>query len=107
MPFNYQLPAFNLSDLERLWLQEVYNRNKAGKRFSFEHVRVALEGQIPNDFRYDSIDKRLLEHNGTSITILGILALEPGNDITDNINKIALAIRQLIIEDVDRSDIAC
>ncbi|TMI63716.1 MAG: hypothetical protein E6H07_13175 [Bacteroidetes bacterium] len=95
-------PIFILTNPERFWLDQVYDWNRQGKRFSFEHVRVKLEGRIPNDFTYQEIDSRLLEHNGCSITILGILALDPESFILQEINATAKAIRQLIMEDVDR-----
>lgn len=99
-------PVFILTNPERYWLEQVYDWNKQGKRFSFEHVRVKLEGRIPNDFTYQEIDIRLLEHNGCSITVLGILALDPASSIMQEINLTAKAIRELIIEDADRRDIA-
>jgi hypothetical protein len=105
MTFHSDLPIFILTNPERYWLQQVYDWNKIGRRFSFEHVRVALEGRIPNDFTYQEIDSRLLQHNGCSITILGIRALDPETDILNKIDLTACAIRQLILKDVDRHDL--
>jgi hypothetical protein len=106
MPLNQQLPMFFLLPSERLWLEDVYKRISCGERFFAEHIRVSLDGQIPYDFKYESIDSRLLQYNGTRITILGIIALGKGDMLTDDINKVAMAIRKCIIDDVERQDVA-
>jgi hypothetical protein len=106
MPFNHQLPVFPLLPPERLWLDEVYKRIARGERFFAEHIRVSLDGQIPNDFKYESIDSRLLEYNGTRITILGIMALGKGEMLTDDINKVAMSIRKCIVDNVERQDVS-
>jgi hypothetical protein len=106
MPFNHQLPVFPLLPPERLWLEEVYKRISGGERFFAEHIRVSLDGQIPNDFKYEGIDTRLLEYNGTRITILGLIALGKGDGLTDDINKVAMNIRKCIVENVERQDVS-
>ena len=102
----YKLPIIELTEPERLWLQEVYNILRENKRPNQRQIFSKLHGKIPNNFLPASLDNRLIESSGENITILGIIALEKNYGIVEKANKIIFKIRDFILADPERTKIS-
>jgi hypothetical protein len=58
-----------------------------------------LHKQISSNFIPSNMDRSLCDYNGERISLLGIIALEQDLQILKSINKIGMAIRQIILAD--------
>ena len=81
-----------LTEPERLWLREVYT----DKDFNPRVAKVKLRDQLPKDFDPKKIDKRFLA-DGKNLTALGIWYVDPNSIVLQHIEKVILAIRDMII----------
>ena len=82
-----------LAEPERLWLNEVYS----SKDFDPRVARVKLRDQLPKDFDPKKIDRRFLV-DGKNLTILGVWYVDPNSIVLQHIEKVILAIRDIIIK---------
>lgn len=81
-----------LMEPERIWLNEVYTN----KDFNPRVAKVKLRDQLPKDFDPKKIDKRFLA-DGKNLTALGIWYVDPNSIVLKHIEKVILAIRDIII----------
>jgi hypothetical protein len=101
----YNIPVIQLSNPERLWMEDVYKRMKIGIRFSFKEIRSKLNSQLPINFRPSAIDSQLISSNGEEIRLLGVIALQKEFIILEKINKTISAIRDIILKDYEKRNI--
>lgn len=90
-----QLPI-NATEPERVWLQELYRRHTAREPIDHLSMRIALRDKLPMDFRSSQVDTRFLYHD--SLSLLGIIALDPHSGRLRDTERVILAIRDLLIE---------
>jgi hypothetical protein len=100
------IPMIDLTEPERLWLEEVYSRNKQGLIFSFKEIWGILHDKLPKMFRPVAMDERLINSSGEEIRILGVVALEKNYSILDKSNSVVQAIRQIILTDSKKEAIS-
>src|SRR6266568_1558577 len=91
----YSYQKHQLSDAERLWLEEV---NKATIKFDRRLARVKLLGKIPDDFEPDRIDQRLCQTREGKLTPIGLWHVDPSGPLLAAVDTVAQAIRGLIIK---------
>ena len=91
-----ELPGIQISEPERLWLERIYEKTKAGDEIDSRTLRVELWEDLPRDFRPSQIDHRLL--HGTKLTLLSLWLLDPDSEMISNTERVILAIRKMIIE---------
>ncbi|HEY4064129.1 MAG TPA: hypothetical protein VGM30_19620 [Puia sp.] len=92
-----EIPILPLSEPEKLWLQEVYQRNLCGQRFSARDIWPILHERIPVTFRPAVMDPRLIDAGGENIRLLGIIALQSNYDILPKADKVIRWIRQELL----------
>ncbi len=95
------IPVLLLSDPERIWMNEVYNRNLAGQDFTVRNIWSVLHDQVPSTFRPPAMDPRLISAGGTSIRLLGIVALQGNDTILSKANQVIGWIRQQLLKAPD------
>jgi hypothetical protein len=88
-----KLPIIELDEPTRLWLEEVYHYTKKNKRPTQRQIWSKLKGKIPKDFNPISIDERLSNASGDSITIMGIIAIEKNYSIIKKADSLIFALR--------------
>ena len=86
-----------MTDPERIWLQEVYRRYKGRQPIDPWRIRIDLRDSLPKDFRPSQINSRLVWAN-SSITLLGILAIDPGSEMIRDTERVILEIREFLFE---------
>jgi len=96
------IPIPILSEPERLWMEEIYPRNMAGKRFTVRDIWSKLYGQLPFGFQPETVHSRLLTAGGLRIQLQGILALENNAAILDKVNKVIGYIKGLLLKEPSR-----
>lgn len=94
-----------LSGPERLWMEEIYPRNLTGERFTVRDIWSKLYGQLPPDFRPETVHPRLLTAGGLRVQLQGILALENNFTILDRVNKVIGCIKKLLLEEPSRVNV--
>ncbi len=82
-----------LSEAEHVWLSEVYNKLE---KFDSRVAKVKLRDKLPEGFDPNEIDQRFLTQ-GKNLTILGVWYADPESLTLQHIEKVILAIKELII----------
>jgi hypothetical protein len=85
-----------MTEAERVWLQELYRRYNAREPIDQLSMRVALRDKLPKGFLSSQVDHRFL--HGNSLSLLGVLAIDPQSARIRDTERVILAIRDLIIE---------
>ena len=93
----HKSPRIQISETERLWLEKIYEKTKAGDEIDLRTMRVELWEDLPKDFDPSQIHHGLL-HGGTKLTLLGLWLLDPNDEMIRNTERVILAIRKMIIE---------
>ena len=91
----YNFPTLEISEAEKLWLQEIYSAYLKDKNSDSREIRVSLLEKVPPDFNPTSIDPRLywFENN---ITLLGIWHIDPETDLIQKCDEAFIAIRECL-----------
>jgi hypothetical protein len=92
------LPDFPLRDLDRLWLQTLYNISLTNKRPNLREIKSQLKGQLPRSYDPMTIPSALTLSNGEEISPLGIRALEGSDAVLLKMNRILHGIQQQLEE---------
>lgn len=101
------IPIINLSDADRLWLQEAHDiLFKENKRPESRIIWSRLYGKIPADFSTTFLDNRLIDSGGESITLLGIIALEKSYSIIEKANKMLFRVKEYLINNPDKTSVS-
>jgi hypothetical protein len=100
-----RLPIVPLNKHERIFLQDVYERNFAGERFTFKGVWGKLHKQLPQDFRPEYIDGRLVTRNGEEITVMGVVALQKSRTVLKKIDKVVAEIWSIILQNTSTEQV--
>lgn len=93
------VPILSLKKHERLLLQEVYDRNLEGQIFTYNNVWMKLQKGLPNHFRLEQMDRRLISSDGEKIKILGVVALQRNRSIVKKIDAVVAAIWIIVQRD--------
>lgn len=94
------LPVIELSSDDRLWLAKAWELLlSSGKTPTYNEIRVALKGQLSPKPTPLKIDERLIITNATSITLLGVLHVDPDTEVL----KIGDAVVHHICEKINEN----
>lgn len=91
----------NFSKAEILWMKEAYTTEDYDPKV----VKVKLRNELPKGFNPRNIDSRFMIE-GKKLTLLGLWHVDPNSPRFDNIEKVILGIRDLIIEKPGFDEIA-
>lgn len=95
-----QIPI-TATEPERVWLQELYRRLSAHQPIDHLRMRIELRDRLPKDFRPSQVNRRFL--HGDSLSLLGILAIDPQSSRIQDTERVILAIRNFLIENPQRA----
>lgn len=90
-----EVTDIQLTEPQRIWLRECY-KNIYCSYIDPKLLKVTLHGSLPPKFYEYGIDSRLI--SGTSLTLLGIMCIEPENPFGEQINKIILHVKEMILD---------
>jgi len=94
----YIVPIIKLKKTERVWLEEIYSRNRKGDIFTYKDVWIKLHKQIPQSFVPMGMDQRLVWADGEQIRLLGIIAVEKNLKFVRKCDVVIRAIKTMILE---------
>jgi adenylate cyclase len=77
------------------WLNSAYVQLRQGKQIKPTEMLVQLWASLPEDFDYNTIDRRLIRH-GVDLTLLGILHIDPATDLVEKTDHVIRFIQELI-----------
>ena len=97
MKMSTEIPILPLTEVERLWMQEVYNRNLTGQRFSARDIWSVLHESLPQSFRPAAMDPRLITAGGEKVCLLGVVALQGNYEILSKANQVITWIRKQLL----------
>ena len=111
MKTSHAIPILDIDANDRLWLTEVYKDAKQSKRSDAQEIWGRLFDTMPNGYRPDNIDSRLLRGSGEHIKVPGVIAIENKRTILKKIDKVIYQIRKVIagntkIEDISLTEVA-
>lgn len=89
----YNFKKHKLSDVEKLWLNELLNLNFS--KGSIKHIKVKLLGKIPGEFDPSMIDRRLIIHD--RLTLVGLWLIDSKNKLFKYSEEIITIIKTLLI----------
>ncbi|MCX7172859.1 MAG: hypothetical protein NT159_02795 [Proteobacteria bacterium] len=84
------------TESEKIWLRELIRRYQSGEPVDPWVMRIALRDKLPADFAPSRMNPLLAGTN--AITLLGILAVDPGSELARDTERVILAIRDLLIK---------
>jgi hypothetical protein len=84
-----------LSPEVSLWLKAAYMRLREGNQINPTEMLVELWSELPEDFDYKSIDRRLMRF-GSDLTLLGILHVDAATDLVEKTDLVIRFTRELI-----------
>lgn len=93
----YSFHRQSLSEVELLWMKEMYAKLRMGEHAHFTYLQAALWKKIPVKFDGSTINKKLVRRN--RLTLLGILLVDTTSDFIQKIDLVIRAIRDLLLED--------
>lgn len=99
----YDFPKIDLTDSQKLWLEELYSAFKNDEYVDPTHIKRKLWNVLSDDFNPNDLDHRLVVSN--HITPLGIWHLDPKTDVIDRIDKILTALKELLKEKFNVNEI--
>ncbi|MEA2205716.1 MAG: hypothetical protein QOE77_2492 [Blastocatellia bacterium] len=85
-------PNIPLSEGERLWLSAVYSKMLRCQKIDTTTLSVELDEKLPEDFKWFAIDRRLLNADST-LTLLGVLHINPNTDLVEKTDQVIRYIR--------------
>jgi len=88
----YTYKKYQLSEVERLWLPEIYKYDFAP--IDIKEIKVKLWGKIPADFKIENIDRRLFINR--HITLLGLWYIDAESRYFDYVDKSIITIKDYI-----------
>ena len=90
----YTYKKYQLSDVEKIWLNEMYKQNFIP--INKKSLKVHLWNKFPENFDPKDIDRRFT--NGRRLTLLGLWYIDSNNKMFGYVSEIILLIRKIIIE---------
>lgn len=87
----YTFKNVHLSEVERLWLTEVYQ----SQEFDAKKTKVKLYGKIPKDFDVGRIDYRLYRND--HLTLIGIWQVDPSSKVFGEVAQVISKIKEMIL----------
>lgn len=85
-----------LTDAEMLWLSECNELFERGEEREPREIKAALHAKLPPGFDHDSLRAKGL-CNGTEITLLGILQINPDSKYLEFCSQFIEAVRSIIV----------
>jgi len=89
----YTFKKYKLSDVERIWLGELYKHNFT--TIDARSLKVELWDQLPKNFDPKSIDRRFTI--GNRLTLLGIWYFDQKNKMFEYVSQVITSLRDSII----------
>lgn len=93
-----------ITEPERVWLGELYRRAKAHEPIDPHAMRIQLRDHLPKDFLSSQVNGQFVR--GDSLTLLGVLAIDPDSEMVRDTEHVILAIRELLIEKPDTKTVS-
>lgn len=90
------ISSINISLEQKIWLLRVYELFLRGEAVA-GHV-MKREIYLPESFKYEDIDKRLLDIKNNQLTILGLYVVNPCDPVFEKLDVIFSYIKKLISE---------
>lgn len=97
MTMSTEIPILPLTEPERLWMQEVYNRNLTGQRFTTRDIWSVLHESLSQSFTPTAMDPRLITAGGGKVCLLGVVALQGNYEILAKANQVINWIRKQLL----------
>jgi hypothetical protein len=72
-------------------LQELHRRLRAREPVDLWRMRIELRDKLPRDFRPAQVSPKFVQSG--SITLLGVLAVEPSSEIIRDTERAIVAVR--------------
>lgn len=88
----YTFKNVHLSEVERLWLTEVYQ----SQEFDVKKTKVKLYGKIPKDFDAGKIDYRLYRND--RLTLIGIWQVDSDSKVFGEVAQVISKIKEMILK---------
>ncbi|MBN2092578.1 hypothetical protein JW964_23350 [candidate division KSB1 bacterium] len=98
---DYNFPKIDLNDSDIVWLKELYACYQNKEYPNIRKLKRKLFGKIPLEFEPYKINRLLVKSN--VITPIGIWHIDHETDIFKNIDKIFIALRELIVRDYEKN----
>lgn len=93
------IPTINLSTEQKIWLNEAWKILKdSGRKVSYQKIRANTIDRTGKAFNPNNIDGRLATNNSTNITLLGLLSINPEEEIFNFFDIVLLHIKEYLIE---------
>ena len=92
----YDFPHSDLTDSQRIWLDELYTAYKKDTYADPRRIRRKLWKKLPTDFGPGDIPRALAGYS--HITPIGIWHLDPQTEIFDKIDRVLNGLRTLLVE---------
>jgi hypothetical protein len=93
------LPQLMLNDLDRIWLQALYDTSMTNRRPNLRTIKSQLKDQLPRSYDPANIPAILTFSNGEEISPLGIRALQGSDAVLQKMNVILCGIQEQLIND--------
>lgn len=90
---DYTFKKYKLSDVEKIWLGELYNYNFTP--INVKSLKVELWDQLPKNFDPKSINRRFTIDN--RLTLLGIWYFDQNNKMFEYVSRVITSLRYSII----------
>lgn len=94
-PPKQDFPRIALLPEVNVWLKAAYTRLREGKQINPTEMLVELWSDLPEDFDYNRIDRRLMRF-GVDLTLLGILHVDAATDLVEKTDQVIRFTRELI-----------
>lgn len=95
--------SLTVTDSERVWLKDLYRRQINQEKIDIMRMRIELKDELPNDFELSKVNR--LYATGDRITLIGIMAIDPGNERVRDTERLIMAIRDALCENPEERTI--
>lgn len=85
-----------VTESEMVWLKELYRRQIVKEKIDLMTMRIELRDKLPHDFELSNVNR--LYATGDRITLIGIMAIDPGNERVRDTERLIMSIRDALCE---------
>lgn len=94
MTEEYSFKKYQLTDTDKIWMNELYKQNFIP--VNIKSLKVQLWDKLPKNFYFKNIDRRFSVNR--RLTLLGLWYINPNHPMFDFASQIIQQIRKMIIE---------
>lgn len=95
-----------LSKYDKLWLKELYRLIVENKVPSYRSLRARLYKSLPKEYNPSEIAPCYCKYHGEEITLEGVAEVDPGFDVFSKSTKVITAIKKLLIDNPEKSEVS-